>query len=469
MAFQFRRKFNRSVGGKGKIVLPTRFLLGGNITDPLNLNSLSDDTINRLLNAPTPVASPATAPLAYPDPPIAVNRPINFSDPLNLSAGDMFVPSMGIQSGDRNGPTMPGSRRKKRRHFKKKLANIDMLENTRDAVRTERVRHNQDPLFIQVDVKNSTAIGDAGVVRDCRRSSALDKIVSPAIPQMSPRRRKRRRTSSEGRPDGLVSSAKRVAIEVDGNPHKISDVNEEIISDKKQSVCAQKLNFTASDSRSTRYKFKKDKFVHGNYSAYYGYRNAGAPVFEEARLECLPSGLFEGKDVLDVGCNVGHVTLKVAKDYMPRMITGIDIDGKLIAVAKKNIRHYMSDAEHVTGRLIIKSGNRLGNKSETSVACDGSDKSGDCERRLSNMGLAGECVSKKAKYDISELVASECAVIPCCGGENIEAPKRPFPTSMSLMFGPVASHSIAIRGIDRSSGIANVRGRFPHNIMFQAV
>lgn len=44
--------------------------------------------------------------------------------------------------------------------------------------------------------------------------------------------------------------------------------------------------------------------------------------------------------MLDIGCNAGHVTLCVARDFSPRQIVGIDIDPKLIALARKNIKTY---------------------------------------------------------------------------------------------------------------------------------
>lgn len=48
------------------------------------------------------------------------------------------------------------------------------------------------------------------------------------------------------------------------------------------------------------------------------------------------------KDVLDIGCNSGQLTLLIARDYEPRKIVGIDIDDSLIRIARKNIRHYAS-------------------------------------------------------------------------------------------------------------------------------
>ncbi|KAH9399033.1 hypothetical protein TYRP_018420 [Tyrophagus putrescentiae] len=88
-------------------------------------------------------------------------------------------------------------------------------------------------------------------------------------------------------------------------------------------------------------KNNKERFRFGNYNRYYGYRNS---QHCDRRLELLPRDLIQGKDVLDVGCNIGHVTLTLARDYGPRRIVGVDIDPGLIEVAKKNVRHYITEA-----------------------------------------------------------------------------------------------------------------------------
>ena len=74
---------------------------------------------------------------------------------------------------------------------------------------------------------------------------------------------------------------------------------------------------------------RKAQFQYGNYNRYYGYRNGGGP---DARLGCLRAEWFCGLDVLDVGCNIGHVTLTVARDHAPRRCVGLDIDSSLIKV-----------------------------------------------------------------------------------------------------------------------------------------
>lgn len=78
------------------------------------------------------------------------------------------------------------------------------------------------------------------------------------------------------------------------------------------------------------------------YFRYYGYRNANTDCDIRLKVLAKRKDLLEGKDVLDVGCNVGHVTLAIARDFKPKKIVGIDIDRSLIDAAKKNIRHYLN-------------------------------------------------------------------------------------------------------------------------------
>lgn len=91
---------------------------------------------------------------------------------------------------------------------------------------------------------------------------------------------------------------------------------------------------------SVRFNEKAKKFCYGNYSKYYGYRNPDKE--QDVRLKYFDGSMFAGKDVLDLGCNIGHITLTIAKEYEPKKIVGVDIDGNLINVARKNIRRYLS-------------------------------------------------------------------------------------------------------------------------------
>ncbi|KAL3075766.1 hypothetical protein niasHS_012596 [Heterodera schachtii] len=93
----------------------------------------------------------------------------------------------------------------------------------------------------------------------------------------------------------------------------------------------------------------KDRFRYGNYNRYYGVRNQGFD--HDPRVDLFPVQWFHGRRVLDIGCNVGHLTLEIAKKLGPAHIVGIDIDDHLVGVARKNIRHYCGSAQKLIGKF----------------------------------------------------------------------------------------------------------------------
>ncbi|CAH1774200.1 unnamed protein product [Owenia fusiformis] len=279
-----RRKYSN----KEKMVLPTRFLLGGNINDPLNLNSMIDDKeVNRKMNAETPQSSPLPPPLHRQN--IEVRMPTNISDPLNLNSGDDILVS-----------PKSGSKKKKRNKSRKKSSMDDNTTPCQDD-------SLQNELFVDTETPNKATV-------------RKDEIVSPVIPQASPKaRRKKHHSSGDGRPEPS-SIVSRSLLREDSNKSE---------SKTQQQKSSQK---------------KGNKFVYGNYNRYYGYRNPHSE--EDNRLNLMKSRWFEDMDVLDIGCNVGHITLSIARDFKPKKITGIDIDSNLISIARKNIRHYISKEKH---------------------------------------------------------------------------------------------------------------------------
>ncbi|PPQ98218.1 hypothetical protein CVT26_003470 [Gymnopilus dilepis] len=74
--------------------------------------------------------------------------------------------------------------------------------------------------------------------------------------------------------------------------------------------------------------------IHGNYHGYYTKR----PFFNDERLRVLPSDLFRGSRVLDVGCNEGWVTCEIAQSFGARSVIGVDIDETLIEGAWRRRR-----------------------------------------------------------------------------------------------------------------------------------
>jgi 7SK snRNA methylphosphate capping enzyme len=82
----------------------------------------------------------------------------------------------------------------------------------------------------------------------------------------------------------------------------------------------------------------KDPFL-GNYATYYGYRLEHEV---DHRLLTLNPSWFNGKRVLDIGCNDGTFTLQLHTFYTPAYIKGLDIDPSLIRKAKNTLKQYLS-------------------------------------------------------------------------------------------------------------------------------
>ncbi|XP_014783515.1 7SK snRNA methylphosphate capping enzyme [Octopus bimaculoides] len=347
-----------------KIILPTKFLLGGNINDPLNLNSLCDEEVNRALNERTPQSSPVPTPAHRRD--VAVVMPRNQFDPLNLNEPDM-----------ENEPLTPAkmnAKRKKRHKGRKKsesnttgdsvttpttpiclskesekkkiLAEALKIEIDDESVPvpTSTVvtpRHNRSavaPLTLSVStpVLSSLSSGTGSTsnteTSENHKVKSEDKIVSPVIPQLSPKNRKRRLASfSESRTVDSNLPASKSFSRAESCPNDIGKPTITRKNRKRQSHRGGKGGNSANS--------KSARFIYGNYNRYYGYRNTDDI---DHRTNCFKHEWFEGKKVLDIGCNVGHLTLFVAREFKPQMIVGLDIDSKLISAARNNIRHYMS-------------------------------------------------------------------------------------------------------------------------------
>ncbi|CAL7940079.1 unnamed protein product [Xylocopa violacea] len=320
---------------EGAIIPPTKFLLGGNICDPLNLNSMQDEEINRAMNAVTPKSSPLPTP-KHKKEVIEVIIPPNICDPLNLSnCNDSDEYEKQLIS-----PSKKGS---KRRNRKKKRASSGSGNDGSDSVETKSKDCNAidtvesmvqtGPETIETEQQqtqlNSPSTNLSSQVKESkpespqkdknklrlkgleepkdkrlRKMDIKDKIVSPVIPQPG---------AWKPRPQHRPSQDKK----------------------KKQSL----PNFREKDAR----------YQYGNYNRYYGYRNSHHEMDTRLTVFAQRKHLFIGKDVLDIGCNIGHITLSVARDFSARSVTGIDIDRTLINIARKNIKYYVNCAQSPAG------------------------------------------------------------------------------------------------------------------------
>merc|ERR1719215_2123258 len=88
----------------------------------------------------------------------------------------------------------------------------------------------------------------------------------------------------------------------------------------------------------SKWKHGRPIFEHGNYSEYYGYRLSRPEDLEDPRLLALKGrfgdDVFLDKEVLDIGCNAGLVSLAVSRCFGARRVVGIDIDANLVDAAR---------------------------------------------------------------------------------------------------------------------------------------
>ncbi|CAB3405539.1 unnamed protein product [Caenorhabditis bovis] len=119
-----------------------------------------------------------------------------------------------------------------------------------------------------------------------------------------------------------------------------------------------KKESSAHEEKLSKKEYFNRKYRYGNFDRYYGIRlNPGET---DTRLSVFKKEWFEKKSVLDIGCNVGFLTLSIAKNFEPRRILGIDIDEHLIGVARKNIRHYCDYEIPLLGKYPASFGSQFG-------------------------------------------------------------------------------------------------------------
>ena len=147
-------------GYVGDIILPTNFLLGGNIRDPLNLNSLLDEKVNKAFNAVTPSSSPLPPRSSK----ISIVIPNDMTDPLglNLSQTDQRIQN------DQNKPNHKKKKKRRKSQHEKLFTEIHQdaaatttpdkksTNSQKENIKIKNRRSNSKLLNIEDDVKATT-------------------------------------------------------------------------------------------------------------------------------------------------------------------------------------------------------------------------------------------------------------------------------------------------------------------------
>ncbi|XP_073695916.1 7SK snRNA methylphosphate capping enzyme [Garra rufa] len=345
-------KRRRRANSESESVLPTNFLLGGNIFDPLNLNSLLDEEVNRALNAETPKSSPLPAKSRDP---VEILIPRDITDPLNLncpSAGDSSLLVSPLKSGG-------GRRRHRNKHHggssgKLSGEGIDLPEsNGCAAVQDEgtttalSLTHSHSGAVANTLVPEDQTLSDSTLETqgsdkpssNTNGDEVKEKTIETSTAPPTSRQRKRRRAGSRlesaDASDGMRNWGQRSGRQFQSS-HTPGSGSRSGAGERPQ----QPNNWRSQSNINQHQQQTKKKFQYGNYNKYYGYRNPG--LSEDPRVRVMNPEWFRGKEVLDLGCNTGHLTLSIAKNWRPARIVGLDIDAALIHAARQNIRHYLS-------------------------------------------------------------------------------------------------------------------------------
>ncbi|XP_034745919.1 7SK snRNA methylphosphate capping enzyme [Etheostoma cragini] len=481
-------KRRRRANSESDSVLPTNFLLGGNIFDPLNLNSLMDEEVNRALNAETPKSSPLPAKSRDP---VEILIPRDITDPLNLNSG--LAGSSFLMSPFKSG----GRKRHRNRHHGGggggvgvggggiSTTQINLSESGKSEAKTSTstplpgILASCSTLDVSKESNSSSSVaGDSHEHSADNSASCKEEMTSVSIedsttstsgaPNQHTSRRKRRRNS--GKMEAPVTHSTPVGKSISVDRSCGTSRNSQSFQTPRSGPKAGPGGRQHQQPH-TQAKEQQKKFQYGNYNKYYGYRNPGAS--EDGRVRVLRPEWFEGKDVLDLGCNSGHLTLYIAKMLRPARIVGLDIDSGLVHAARKNIRHYLSElqtreARHAMQEKKSTKQTRNGNESlpdtvkkhketesreENGKPVKGS--SGPAEAANDNDSSPTDEAGTQRQDDKTEEMEQEDSDSPPAD----HSVSCSFPVSLRISRGPIAAPPLTETSTTRP-------GEFPSNVSF---
>ncbi|XP_077598718.1 7SK snRNA methylphosphate capping enzyme-like [Stigmatopora nigra] len=314
-------------------LLPSHFLLGGNIFDPLNLNSLLEEDVNRVTNQTTPKCSPL--PSRSRDP-VDILVPRDMTDPLNLKGE-------GKRGEEVDGVLLSPlkSRRRHRNHH----------GGDKDAVTR--------PIFPSSDGLTVPASSREGAVSPlpCELNTAITCREDVALPPILPRRHSHPPLSSTRKSGERRRRGRRRTTSLRLEAAQGSEAAQRLEADQGAEAVqgAEAAHFRTPRPGPERCPPKppreKDKrrYRFGNCCRYYGYHGLYGNGWEgrigpaeDPRFRLLRGDWFREKKVLDVGCGAGHLALAVARTFHPTHVLGVELDGRLVRAARQNIRHFLS-------------------------------------------------------------------------------------------------------------------------------
>lgn len=287
--------------GNSNYVQVSEFLLGGSRSDPLNLNSIGLQTEDKL--KPQQRIE------------IDVLIPADLSDPLKLNNCESSDDICHLLIS----PNKPSTNRRLKR---KRTESDSILDELKDDKK------------MKIDIKA------------LKNNLINDKVCKPLNRFHSNQPNQNSHQNHKSNVNNSSHSQNEIKSQDNCTNSKLNSKSTKLTSNKKPFIFTSNQNkFYYANGH--KINLKDQKFQFGNYNRYYGYRNGNNSKSnfnqDDPRLSKFDKEWFLNKQVLDIGCNVGHVTLSIAKDFMPSKITGLDIDSELIRLAKQNLNNYLKN------------------------------------------------------------------------------------------------------------------------------
>eukprot|EP01080_Neovahlkampfia_damariscottae_P005034 gene5034-8631_t len=112
-------------------------------------------------------------------------------------------------------------------------------------------------------------------------------------------------------------------------------MNKEQFPKKKKRKYGDEQEYPYKNNELDSQKIDQNIYEYGNYDDYYRFRN-NIDSYYRINLFRDNKDFFEKKQILDIGCNSGELSLQIAKNIEVKKYLGIDIDEYLIQKAHEN-------------------------------------------------------------------------------------------------------------------------------------
>uniref|UniRef100_A0A3B5M7Y9 RNA methyltransferase n=1 Tax=Xiphophorus couchianus TaxID=32473 RepID=A0A3B5M7Y9_9TELE len=280
-----RRRANSE--SQAEPVLPSHFLLGGNIFDPLNLNSLLDEEVNRATNQETPRCSPL--PSRSRDA-VEILVPRDVTDPLNLRGEDGDAATV-----------LLSPLKSRRRHRYRQHGGGGEKEETPARLFLPSAGPSVPASPLSCELNTSIT---------CRDDLAPPPILPRRHTHPPPGSRRRRTASTRSADGGVTVETTKLAAKF----------QTPLVGGAKDLVLAPSPHQRGRRPCSA----------------------TGTGTAPDPRLRLLEADWFRDRTVLDVGCGAGHMTLAIARSFNPAHILGVELDERLVHAARQNVRHFLS-------------------------------------------------------------------------------------------------------------------------------